>query len=44
MSVVEDERFIEAVREFPCLWRVCSKAYKDLQAMENAWKEVSKVL
>ena len=28
-------------REFPCLWEVSSKAYKDAIAIGNAWKEVS---
>ena len=40
---MDDEKLIESVREYPCLWRVCSKAYKDIQAKENAWKEVAKV-
>lgn len=40
---MEDEKLIESVREYPCLWRVCSKAYKDIRAKENAWKEVAKV-
>ena len=40
---MEDERLVEAVRGFPCLRRVCSRAYRDIRAKENAWKEVSKV-
>ena len=36
-----EERLIEAVHEFPCLWEVSSKAYKDAIAKGNAWKEVS---
>ena len=40
---MEDEKLIEAVREFLCLWRVSSPAYKDARAKENAWKEVAKV-
>ena len=36
------EKVIEAVRAFPCLWTVKSKSYKDQNAKENAWKEVSK--
>ena len=40
---MEDEQLIEAVREFPCLWQVSSRAYKDLRAKENAWKEISQV-
>ena len=37
----DDETLIEAVREFDCLWKVKSKAYKDLRAKENAWKVVA---
>ena len=40
---MEDEKLIETVRGFPCLWRLSSKAYKDVRAKENAWKEVAKV-
>ena len=37
-----EEQLVEAVRGFPCLWMVKSKAYKDLIAKENAWKAISK--
>ena len=36
-----EEKLIEAVRDFPCLWQVSSRAYKDLRAKENAWKVVA---
>ena len=36
-----EEKLTEAVRGFPCLWQVSSRAYKDLRAKENAWKEVA---
>ena len=36
-----DERIIEAVQAFPCLWQVSSRSYKDLKAKENAWREVA---
>ena len=39
----EDKKLIEAVRSFPCLWNVNSRAYKDARAKENAWREVAKV-
>ncbi|KAL5509869.1 hypothetical protein EMCRGX_G005308 [Ephydatia muelleri] len=39
-----DERIIEAVRAFPCLWQVSSRSYKDLKAKENAWREVASKL
>ena len=37
-----DEKLTEAVRNYPCLWLVNSKGYKDAVAKENAWKEVAK--
>ena len=37
-----DEKLVEAVRSFPCLWQVRTKAYKDLTAKENSWKQVAK--
>ena len=36
-----DEKLIEAVREFTCIWQVNSKAYKDKVARENAWKIIA---
>ena len=36
-----DEKPIEAVREYPCLWLVNSKTYNDAVAKGNAWKEVA---
>lgn len=36
-----EEKLIEAVRCFPCLWQVAAKAYRDQRAKENAWKEVA---
>ena len=36
-----DEKLVEAVRSFPCLWQVRTKAYKDLTAKENSWKQVA---
>ena len=38
---MDDEKLIEAIRGFPCLWQVSIKAYKDARAKENAWKEVA---
>ena len=32
------DRLIEEVRVLECLWKVNSKAYKDLRVKENAWK------
>ena len=36
-----DEKLIEAVCCFPCLWQVSSKSYKHARARENTWKEVT---
>ena len=38
---MDDEKFVEALRSFLCLWLVSSKSYKDLRAKENAWNEVA---
>lgn len=38
---MDDEKLIEAIRSFPCLWQVSSKGYKDARARENAWREVA---
>lgn len=37
---MEDEKLEKAVHSFICLWQVNSKAYMDVQAKENTWKEV----
>ncbi|XP_019850435.1 PREDICTED: transcription factor Adf-1-like [Amphimedon queenslandica] len=36
-----DEKLIEAVRDFPCLWQLSTRAYKDIRAKEKAWKIVA---
>ena len=36
-----EEKLIEAVRSFPCLWQTTLKGYRDIKARENAWKEVA---
>ena len=33
-----EEKLIEEVREFPCIWDTSSRSYKDQRARENAWK------
>ena len=35
------EKLIEGVRKFPCLWDVASKSFKDIKAKENSWKAVA---
>ena len=41
MADAEEERFIDAVRRYECLWKVGSRVYKDLCAKENSWKKVA---
>ena len=41
---MDEEKLIESVRTFPCLWEVSNRSYKDLKARENAWKEVASVV
>ena len=36
-----EEKVIEAVRKFPCLYAVSMESYHDKTAKENAWKSVS---
>ena len=38
---MDDEKLVEAVRAFDCLWKVGGKSYRDIRAKENAWKEVA---
>ena len=37
----QEEKIIEAVRGFPCLWQVSALSYRDSRAKENAWKLVA---
>ena len=41
INAMDDEKLVESVREFECLWKVGCKSYKDVRAKENAWKEVA---
>lgn len=35
-----EKKLRTAIRRYPCLWQVKAKAYRDVIAKENAWKEV----
>ena len=35
------EKLIEGGREFPCLWMVYARDYRDQRAKENAWKKIA---
>ena len=34
---IDEEKLVEAVRGYPCLWKLTEKGYKDGKAKENAW-------
>ena len=36
-----DEKLIETVKRYPCLWEIHSKSFRDLAAKETAWKIVA---
>ena len=36
----DEEKLVESVRRYSCLWQVSSTVFKDLWAKENTWKEV----
>ncbi|KAL4148637.1 hypothetical protein QTP88_002817 [Uroleucon formosanum] len=38
---VDDEKLIECVRNYPDLYKLSDKNYKDNSVKENAWKEIS---
>ena len=37
----DDEKLIEAVRLYPCLWQVSSRSYRDVIAKTNALKMIA---
>ena len=39
-----DEKLVEVVRGFLCLWKVKARLYKDQTVKENAWKEIFRPL
>ena len=42
-TVLDKEIFIEAVRDFRCLWDTNCPAYKERQTKINAWNSLSKM-
>ena len=42
-SVIKNDKLIEAVRLFPCLWQVNTKSYKDAVAKANKNSHVASV-
>ena len=36
----DNEKLVEAVRGYPCLWQVSSRAYRDITAKTNALKTI----
>lgn len=43
-SMAKEEKLIDAVRKFPCLWEAKHLAHKEQWTRENAWLEVVKVM
>ena len=41
ITMAQTEDFVEAVRQFTCLWDISCKSFKDVNAKENAWKAVA---
>ena len=41
ITMAQTEDFVEAVRQFTCLWDVSCKSFKDVNAKENAWKAIA---
>ena len=41
VSIMAEQKLIDYVRYFPCLWQVSSCSYSDARARENAWKQNS---
>ena len=41
---MSEEKLIEEIREFPCIWDTSSRSYKDQRAREDAWKHVAQVV
>ena len=42
-SILKNEKLIEVVRLFPCLWQVNNKSYKDVVAKANKNSHVAGV-
>ncbi|XP_044734314.1 transcription factor Adf-1-like [Chrysoperla carnea] len=40
-SSVDDEKLVETVAKFPCIYDTSNKLYKNQVAKDNAWKEVA---
>jgi len=40
-TAIDDEKLIECVRNYPVLYKLKDKNYKDNCIKENVWKEIS---
>ena len=38
---MDEEKLIEGVQSFPCLWNVFCKGYRNQRAKEIAWKAIA---
>lgn len=43
-TVAEDEKLVEIVSKYPCLYDLSSPMYKDQTAKESAWKEIAELV
>jgi len=43
-NTTDDEKLIEYVRNYPVVYKLTDKNYKDNSIKENAWKEISHVI
>ena len=41
VSTVEDERLVEAVQAYHCIWDTSCRSYKELPKKLQAWKQIS---
>ena len=41
LRAMEDEKLIEAVKTYPCLWNTTAASYRDVKAKDMAWKQVA---
>ena len=44
LNISEEEKLCEVVRDYPILYDKSQKGYKERDAVENAWNEVSSLL
>jgi len=38
---MEDEKLIEAIKTYQCLWNTSATSYRDVKAKDMAWNQVA---